>query len=173
MKWLFPVSLFLIASVLVLHPKSVIADDLDVRKLLPDSTAVYVEAKSLESVLKHPFSKSLQGSDAFKKLWRSPDVMKLRGGLTLFEFAVGDKVELVIKSLTANGLHLAVDKKTEGVVLLACTESQKWLDEYLQKLVKIARADAKSKNQPDPIREAEYRGICGYEFQKIDRKSVV
>ena len=167
MKSLFPVSLFLIASVLVLHPKSVIADDLDVRILLPDSTAVYVEAKSLESVLKHPFSKSLQGSNAFKKLWRSPDVMKLRGGLTLFEFAVGDKVELVIKSLTANGVHLAVDKKTEGVVLLACTESQEWLDEYLQKLLKIARTDAKSKNQPDPIREAEYRGIRGYEFQKM------
>jgi len=167
MKSLFPVILFLIASVLVVHPKSVIADDLDVRKLLPASTAVYVEAKSLESVLEHPFSKSLQESNAFKKLWRSPDVMKLRGGLTLFEFAVGDKVELVIKSLTANGLHLAVDKKTEGVVLVACTESQEWLDEYLQKLVKIARADAKSKNQPDPIREAEYRGIRGYEFQKM------
>ncbi len=167
MKSLFPVTFLLIASVLVSKPKSVIADDLEVRKLLPDSTAVYVEAKSLESVLEHPFTKSLQDSNAFKKLWRSPEVMKLRGGLTLFEFAVGDKVELVVKSLTSNGLHLAVDKKTEGVVLLACTESQEWLDEYLQKLVKIARADAKSKDQPDPIREAEYRGIRGYEFQKM------
>ncbi len=167
MKTLFPVTFLLIASVLLSKPKAVVADDLDVRKLLPDSTAVYLEAKSLESVLEHPFTKSLQNSNAFKKLWRSPDVMKLRGGLALFEFAVGDKVELVLKSLTANGLHLAVDKKTEGVVLLACTESQEWLDEYLQKLVKIARADAKSKNQPDPIREAEYRGIRGYEFQKM------
>ena len=34
-------------------------------------------------------------------------------------------------------------------------------------MVKLARSDAKSKNQPDPVREADYRGIHGYEFQKL------
>ncbi|MCY2985295.1 MAG: hypothetical protein NTY15_16840 [Planctomycetota bacterium] len=143
------------------------ADDLDVRKLLPDTTAVYMAANSVESVLNHPFIKSLQSSGPFKKLMRLPDARKLNAGLVFFEFAVGDKLESVLKSLTSGGVHVAVDKKSEGAVLLANTESQEWIEEYLLKLVKLARADAKSKNQPDPIREADYRGVHGYEFQKL------
>ncbi len=143
------------------------AEDLDVRKMLPASTVIYVEVQSLESVIEHPFTKTLQGTPAFKKLWRSPNVMKLRGGLTLFEFAIGDKVDNLVKNLSANGFYLAVDKSTEGAVLLANTTSQEWIEDYLQKLVKLARADAKSKKQTDPIREADYRGIHGYEFQKM------
>ena len=159
------IAIFLLS--LMPHAKTALASEPDVRKILPASTVIYFEAKSLESVLENPLSKRLQNSKAFKNLWRAPDVMKLRGAITLFEFAVGDKVDSLAKSLTANGFHFAVDKKTEGAVLLSCTESQEWIEEYLQKLVKLARTDAKSKNQPDPIREAEYRGIRGYEFQKI------
>jgi hypothetical protein len=33
--------------------------------------------------------------------------------------------------------------------------------------LKLARDDATSKKQPDPILEADYRGIHGYEFQKM------
>ena len=152
---------------LVLPIRFTAADEPDVRKMLPATSAIYIEVKSLESVLEHPLSKTLQDSSALKKLWRSPDAMKLRGGLLLFEFAIGDKVESLAKNLTANGFHFVVDKTTEGAGFLTCTESKEWLDEYLQKLVKLARADANSKNQPDPIREAEYRGIRGYEFQNV------
>ena len=157
----------MISLVLPLPIRFAGAGEPDVRKMLPSTTAIYVDVKSLESVLEHALSKTLQDSSAFKKLWRSPDVMKLRGLLVLFEFAIGDKAELLAKNLTANGFHFAVDRATQGAVLLACTESQEWIDKYLQKLVKLARTDAKTKNQPDPIREAEYRGFRGYEFQKV------
>ena len=157
----------ILSCVAGLSNRSAFADDLDVRKLLPDTTAVYLEVRSVESILGHPFVKSLQTSAPFKKLMRLPDAKKLNAGLVFFEFAVGDKLETVLKSLTTNGLHLAVDRKSEGAVLLANTESQEWIEEYLQKLAKIARTDAKSKNQPDPILEADYRGVHGYEFQKV------
>lgn len=156
-----------VLSLLGLPSQCLLADDLDVRKILPDTTAVYLEAKSVESVLNHPFVKSLQSSAPFKKLMRLPEARKLNAGLVFFEFAVGDKLESVLTSLTAHGVHVAIDKKTEGAVLLANTESQEWIEEYLQKLAKIARADAKSKSQSDPIREADYRGVHGYEFQKL------
>jgi hypothetical protein len=94
-------------------------------------------------------------------------VLKLRGGLTISEFAIGDKTELLAKNISANGIHIAVDKGTDGVVLLANTTSQEWLEETIKKLVKIARKDAESKKQSDPVREADYRGIHGYEFQKM------
>ncbi len=166
MRFTICFTIYLIASWLFFVVTLARGDDQDVRKWLPSSTVIYLEGKSLESVLEHPFTKTIQSTGAFKKIMRSPDVLKLRGGLALFEFAVGDKVDSLAKKLTTHGFHLAVDKKTEGVVLLARTESQEWVEEYLQTLVKLARADAVSKNQPDPIREAEYRGIRGYEFQK-------
>ena len=167
MKTLFLFAVTLFVPVVSSHPTSAKADDLDVRKVLPASTAIYVEAKSIESILKHPFTATVKSTSAFKKILRSPDVLKLLAGLAVAEFAIGDKVEAVAASLTANGLHFAVDKQTEGVVILACTEGTEWIEEYLQKLVKLARSDARSKNQPDPVREADYRGIHGYEFQKL------
>ena len=167
MRFANRIKLLLFATWLVLLARPAVASELDARKLLPSSTVIYLEGKSMESFLEHPFTKTIQSTTAFKKIWRSPEVLKLRGGLTLFEFAVGDKVESLARKLTANGFHFAFDKNTEGAVILASTESQEWVEEYLQKLAKIVRADAKSKGQPDPIQEAEYRGIRGYEFQKI------
>ena len=167
MRFANRIKLLLFVTWLVLLARPAVASELDARKLLPSSTVIYLEGKSMESFLEHPFTKTIQSTTAFKKIWRSPEVLKLRGGLTLFEFAVGDKVESLARKLTANGFHFAFDKNTEGAVILASTESQEWVEEYLQKLAKIVRADAKSKGQPDPIHEAEYRGIRGYEFQKI------
>ncbi len=167
MRFLLLRALQLLAFAILLPTEFLQAEDLDVKRMLPSSTVVYVEVQSLKSVLEHPFTKTLQGTPAFKKLWRSPNVMKLRGGLTLFELAIGDKVDQLVKNATANGFHLAVDKKTEGAVLLANTTSQEWIEDYLLKIAKLARADAKSKKQTDPIREADYRGIHGYEFQQL------
>ena len=163
----FPAIVFFFASVLSLRDSSAWFEESEVRKLLPSSTLIYVEAQSLSSILEHPFAKAVQDSAAFKKVLRAPDVVKLRGGIALLEFALGEKAESLLGSLTANGVHLAYDKATDGLVLLACSESREWLDDYLQKLVKLARTDANLKNQGDPIREAEYRGIHGYEFNKV------
>lgn len=168
-------TLFLIAIILFVPMSSVVIESargdnvdakIDVRRILPASTAIYVEAKSVAFILEHPFTATVKASNAYKKIMRSPDVLKLLAGLAIFEFAIGDKAEAVATSLTANGLHFAVDRGTEGAVLLADTESSEWLEDYLQKLVKLARTDANSKNQPDPIQEADYRGFHAYEFQK-------
>ena len=140
--------------------------DTDLEKWLPQSTVVYLHVESLETLLEHPFSKTLRTSSAFKTLMRSPEAIKARAGLALFEFAIGDKLESILKKLTTHGACIAIDKETEGLVLLADSESAEWLDDYVQRLVKLARTDAKNKEQPDPIREADYRGLRGYEFQK-------
>ena len=140
--------------------------DTDLEKWLPQSTVVYLHVESLETILEHPFSKTLRTSSAFKTLMRSPEAIKARAGLALFEFAIGDKLESIFKKLTTHGACIAIDKETEGLVLLADSESAEWLDDYVQRLVKLARTDAKNKEQPDPIREADYRGLRGYEFQK-------
>ena len=171
MKTLFLIAIILFVPMLSVVLESARGDNieakLDVRKILPASTSLYIAAKPATFILEHPFTATVKASSAYKKIMRSPEVLKLLAGLAIFEFAIGDKVEAVAASLTANGLHFAVDRGTEGAVLLAETESSEWLEDYLQKLVKLARTDAMSKSQTDPIHEADYRGIHAYEFQKI------
>ncbi len=155
-----------VAAAMYATAKNAFSGDTDLEKWLPQSTVVYLHVESLETILEHPFSKTLRSSSAFKTLMRSPEAIKARAGLALFEFAIGDKIESIVKKLTTHGACIAIDKETEGLVLLADSESAEWLDDYLRRLVKLARTDAKSKEQPDPIREADYRGLRGYEFQK-------
>lgn len=133
---------------------------------LPATTAVHVQIEPAAKLLDHPARKTIQSSEVFRKLWRHPEVMKVRGGITVFEYALGVNTESLIRSLTAHGVHVAVDAKTRGVIVLAKTESEEWLKEYLVKLVDLARKDAASKKQPDPIKEAEYDGVHFYEAQK-------
>lgn len=163
----FAFLMFLSAFVANDFCSSIHAEPPQVQRLLPDTTVAFLRVEPIETLMAHPVFKTVRGSDAFKTVWRTPNVMKVRGGITLLEFALGDKVETLVGKLSAEGVYLAVDKKTQGVIALACTESSEWADEYVKKLVKLARTDAQNKKQPDPVKEAEYRGIQGYEFQNV------
>lgn len=137
----------------------------DPRAWLPETTLLYAELAPAERWWDHPLREHLVSTEAFKNLWRSPDVLQARGGIFIAELALGAKLESIARELTAGGVFIAIDRETEGVVLLAHTESAQWLDGYIKKLVDYARNDAKSKGQSDPIRTAEYRGIQGYQWQ--------
>jgi len=130
--------------------------------LFPDSTVVFVEIAPADQWINHPLRQQVQASASFKEVWRSEPVMKLRSGLMLAEFALGDKAENLITKLTMGGVAMSVDKEQQGVVLVAKTESKDWLESYLKKLVKLARDEAAKKKDADPLKETEYRGLLAY-----------
>ncbi len=131
--------------------------------LIPNTAIAFVEFQSIEQLLDHPLRARIQDSPEFKKLWRSPEVLKMRGGITLAELALGDKLENIVRKLAGHGLVIAVDKQHEGIVLIARTESQEWLKDYMERLIKLARDDANSKDKKDPIKQGNYRGIDAYQ----------
>ena len=134
--------------------------------ILPAETVVYVQLDPLRNLIDHPVRKRIETSDAFQKIWKSPGVLKLRTGIGLAEFAMGEKLESMLRRISHDGIDLAVDGKTQGAVLIAHTENQKWLESYIAKLVKLANDDARKNNRPSNIKEAEYRGLKGYEVEK-------
>lgn len=134
--------------------------------LLPESTVAYVEFTAAEQWLTHPLREKIQRSEAFLKIWRSPDVLEMRGAQTLIELALGDSLENIAVKLTAGGMVVAIDRERDGGALLARTHDREWLTEYLRRLVKLARDDAKGKGNPDPIEQGDYRGLTVY---KIDQ----
>ena len=145
---------------------SVGAQSLEPRQSLPESIAMLVELKPSKQWMDHPLRNKIVASEAFRQIWRSPDVRKMRTGMLVAELAMGDSLESILTKLTSGGVTIAVDVQTEGVAMIAQSESSDWLKEYMETLVNLVRNDAKTKKEPDPIKMAEYRGISGYEFQK-------
>lgn len=140
-------------------------DSANPRDWLPDSTVLFAQMAPISEWMDHPLREWLVETEAFKKIWRSPEVMKARGGITVAEFAIGYKLDRLLRDLTEGGFYVAIDRETNGVVLLTKTKGEEWLSKYLDKALDYVRKDAKSKNQPEPIQSAEYRGVEGYKFQ--------
>jgi len=127
--------------------------------MLPETTAIYVEFAPAETLLSHPLRGRVEGSEPFRAFVSSPQGGQLRAGINFVQFLVGDTVENVAKKLTHGGAAIAVDRQTEGLALIAKAESAQWLDEYLKKLLKLARDNASGRGAPDPIESIEYRGV--------------
>ena len=117
------------------------------RDWLPDSTVLYAQIAPVSEWMEHP------------------EVMKARGGITVAEFAIGYKLDRLLRDITEGGVYVAIDRETKGIVVLTKTKGEEWLSKYLEKALDYVRKDAKSKNQPEPIESAQYRGIEGYKFQ--------
>ena len=82
---------------------------------LPEGTILFGRLDSSARWLEHPVVVGIQKTEAFKKLWRTPEALQLRGGITIAEFALGMKLDRLAQSLTTGGVYLAIDKDTKGV----------------------------------------------------------
>lgn len=136
-------------------------------RLLPESTMVYVHVSPAQNILQHPLRKTIQDSEAFQELWNSDELKELRGGIAFVELLLGAKLERLAQYLSLEGVHLAIEEKTKGVVLLSKARSNRWLKDYMAKIVSLARNDATNKKQPDPVKQAIYRGVEGFEINKV------
>jgi hypothetical protein len=132
---------------------------------LPETTVIFGRISPVSQWLDHPLRESIVQTEAFKKLWRSPQALQLRSGMTVAELALGLKLDQLAKDLTEQGAYVAVDTQTKGAALLLRTQSTEWLTDYFDKAIDFLRRDAKSKGAADPIQSAEYRGIRGYKIQ--------
>jgi hypothetical protein len=134
-------------------------DETNFAGMLPETTAIYLQLAPAETLLSHPLRERVEGSEPFKGFMSSPQGGQLRTGIGFVQFLLGDTIESVAKKLTHGGAAIAVDRKTEGVALIAKAESPQWLDDYLKKVVKLARDNASGRGAADPIEAVEYRGL--------------
>ncbi|MFO1064420.1 MAG: hypothetical protein U0892_11205 [Pirellulales bacterium] len=134
--------------------------------LLPASTVSYAEFADSASIERLDLLQSIASNDTVLEIWRSPDVMKARGGLVLVELTLGTKVIKVLRDVTAQGASVAIDGKTQGAILLARAVDAATLEGHFKRILKTARDDARSKGNPDAIKEGDYRGIKAYQADK-------
>jgi hypothetical protein len=140
------------------------ADD-DPLRWLPASTIVYLKLEPFGSLLSHPLRTKIQSDETIQALWKSEPLKELRGGIAVSELVLGAKLETLARDLTKFGAHLCINDQGE-MVLLSRTRSDRWLKDYIQKIVTLARGD-NNKNKPGKVAETTYRGIRGYEVNKL------
>jgi hypothetical protein len=132
---------------------------------MPASTLVYLKLEPIGSLLSHPLRTRIQSDETVQALWKSEPLKELRGGIAVSELVLGAKIETLARDLTKFGAHLCINDQGE-MVLLARTRSERWLKDYVQKIVTLARGDS-NKNKPGRVSETTYRGIRGYEVNKL------
>jgi hypothetical protein len=132
---------------------------------MPASTLVYLKLEPIGSLLSHPLRTRIQSDETVQALWKSEPLKELRGGIAVSELVLGAKIETLARDLTKFGAHLCINDQGE-MVLLARTRSERWLKDYVQKIVTLARGDS-NKNKPGKVSETTYRGIRGYEVNKL------
>jgi hypothetical protein len=134
-------------------------------RCLPDTTVAYLQVQPTRIVLDHPLRQQVQSSAIVQTLWNSEQLKQPRMALASFEFITANRIESVIRKLGDGGMHVAIDAQSQGALLLTKTESEKWLRDYLKRILLLIRNDAKNKQLSEPIKEREYRGFTGYEYQ--------
>lgn len=72
--------------------------------------------------------------------------------------------EQAVRDLTAGGIVLAVEGESgpERVVLVVTPRDPAFLERAHAKLVELARSDARTKGNPNPVKTAEHRGVTAY-----------
>ena len=134
--------------------------------LLPASTLVYIQIEHPKDViallLDEPLGKQLASSPQFHQALQTPQFRQFRAVVALVEKRAGVRWREALESITANGLAVAFDPRSQGVVLLAKPDEPKTAEAVRDAFFSLARDDARNKGKPDPIESTTYRGLSAY-----------
>lgn len=135
----------------------------DAAELLPPSTVAFAKVERLDQlvdlILNHPMREKVESLDVVQAGLESDEFTQFQAGLQLAEFRIGMKWHEALSTVSAGGIHVALDAETEGVVLLAGTNDEA----ALAKLIKDATDFVQGLDRDaQPFETHEYRGYTAY-----------
>lgn len=134
--------------------------------ILPQTTILYAEipnpAGVLSTILDHPLRQKIEALESYKAATKTGDYQNFLAGRTFLETMLGMKWREALETLTARGMYVGFDSKTQGLVLLIHAKDAASLDMLRTKLLELTRLG----KDPDQVKEAEYRGVTAYEVNK-------
>src|SRR4051812_27897060 len=117
----------------------------------------------LERLTGEPVRGLLESSPNFQKYLADDGYRRGRAAVDAITGALGTTWDRALLDLVGGGLILVVEPSMPPrVYLIATPRDPAFLPRAQEKVLELARADAASKGQPDPIKSAEHRGIKGY-----------
>ena len=135
-------------------------------ELLPPTTLLYVEmrrpADVIRLILDHPLRKRLEQSPDYQKAFDTPKFKEFQAVVEAVEKRSGVEWRKALETTTGGGLVVAVDAATQGLVVLARSTDEKTTASVRDALFSLARDDAQSKGNPDPVESIDYRGFTAH-----------
>jgi hypothetical protein len=142
-------------------------DNPSAAELMPDSMVAYVEinrpAELIDRVMDHPLRKQLEQLPDYRKAVDGPDFKQFLDVVGLVENRAGVQWRPALETITGGGVAIGLDIKSQGVVMLVKPQDAATATSVREAVFGLAREDAKSKGQPNPIKTKDYRGLTAYE----------
>ncbi|MCR9202441.1 MAG: hypothetical protein NXI04_27685 [Planctomycetaceae bacterium] len=134
--------------------------------LLPETTVLYVEAPAPEqliaAVFDHPIRQKIESLAPWQAATRTAGYRQFLTGRKFFEIQMGMEWREAFETLTAKGIHVAVDSATGGAVLLVHSGSEQALELLAGRILALSFLSGENRQE-----EGEYRGITAYRFDKV------
>lgn len=158
--------IFVTGTLLLIQTAAATAAEKTAADLLPPSTAIYLEVTNpkrlLTVAMQHPLRRRLEEIDVYRQAFKSKQYLQFQAVLAVIEAKIGMKWQPALEKLTAGGIYLGVDPKTDDAVLLVKADDAAVLSKIRDELFKLVRDDANRKGNDDPIESGDYRGITAY-----------
>lgn len=158
--------LLIVMSLSLAEPAIAQAQQRSASGLFPKTTILYAEilhpSKLLASILDHPLRQRIEALEQYQQAIKSDGYSKFLMGRKFAEIQLGMEWREAIETLTAKGLHIGVDSATEGLVVLVHAKDAESLELFRIKLLQLTKLG----DNPESIREGEYRGVTAYEVNK-------
>jgi hypothetical protein len=154
-----------IAGLLIIlcQSASIAATPQTVHELLPDTVVLYVSLPAptelVDTIAEHPVYENLQALPAYQQSLQTPKYKEFLAIRGYIEQRIGMDWRKALATIADRGIHLAVDAKTEGFVLLLESSHPEQRDAVTKELVQLVREDATNKGNDDPFETGEYRGL--------------
>jgi len=143
------------------------ADERSAAALLPTTTVLYAEMTQPSAVVEllreHPLRARVEALQGVKDAYATKQYLEFKAVVAVVEAQLGQTWPQVVKAAAAGGLSVGLDAETSGVAVLAKAQDEATWPRIVATLIELARADARGKGNPDPIKSGEHRGITAYQ----------
>ncbi len=155
------------------------ADGPDPSRLVGKDAFLYAEVSRPEAlfdrVLSERVGRLLKAVPGYDKLLDRPELGHVKAVVEVVTTQLGTSPEKAARDLLGGGVVLAVEgeKAPERVFLIVSPRDLGFLEKAHDKLRDLARQDAATKGNPDPVKESEHRGVKIYSVGPTEAHAIV
>ncbi len=139
----------------------------------------YVELVRPEALIDRALSPEIRGFlkavPGLEDQLDKAEVRQLRVAADLVGNLLDVKVETAVRDLTAGGVVLALEgeEKPDRIILIVTPRDRELLGRAHEKILELARSDARDKKKDDPVQRHEHRGVAVYQFSPAEAHAIV
>ena len=135
---------------------------------LPATTAIYLHvekpAELFDTIENHALVEHVLKLEQMQDLMLSPQFAAVMFGRSILEAQFDESVFETLKANSANGLWLAVDTKSEGVMLLFQAKEEARLKRVAGTILEFVKSNAEREGKDIPFKRVDYRDAVAAKF---------